>query len=108
MSNYNCPLFLEVLHLILQPGVVLFLQFLEQDVGLLALFLVGRCRICLDEVRRGLVKVFEEGSLHVGSGARWCQESYKPHFTNKLFIPAQLVRQDPARSKITNEAELTL
>ena len=46
--------------------------------------------------------------LRVGSGARWCQESYKPHFTNKLFIPAQLVRQDPARSKITNEAELTL
>lgn len=87
MSNYNCPLFLEVLHLILQPGVVLFLQFLEQDVGLLALFL-GRCRICLDEVRRGLVKVFEEGSLHALLHLEGEAGQFTPHLLLGLALLA--------------------
>ena len=82
VSNYNCPLFLEVLHLILQPGVVLFLQFLEQDVGLaVAVFVWTRCVADLS-------KVFEEGFLHALLHLEGEAGQFTPHLLLGLALLA--------------------
>lgn len=44
---------------------------------------------------------------HVGTGARWCQESYKPQFTTKLFLLAPPALNHTSTSVITTEADLT-